>query len=95
MAIYEYRCSDGSPFEATHPIGTAPETMPCPSCGEPSRRMISAPHLSKVGTSAFQLVDSTMRSASEPEVVNSQLPGTPRRAQPYSSNPLHRKLPRP
>ncbi|XAS65552.1 zinc ribbon domain-containing protein [Micrococcaceae bacterium Sec5.8] len=95
MAIYEYCCPDGSAFEASHPIGEAPDALACPSCGKPSRRKISAPHLSKAGSPAFRLIDSTQRSASEPEIVNSRIPGTPRRAQPYSSNPLHRKLPRP
>ncbi|MEC5202318.1 MULTISPECIES: FmdB family zinc ribbon protein [unclassified Arthrobacter] len=95
MAIYEYRCPDDSPFEVSHRIGEAPDSLACPSCGKPSRRMISAPHLSKAGSAAFGLIDSTQRSASEPEIVNSQIPGTPRRVQSYSSNPLHRKLPRP
>lgn len=95
MAIYEYRCPENSRFEASHPIGKAPDTMPCPSCGEPSRRLFTAPHLSKAGSSAFRLIDSTHRSADEPTVVTSQIPGTPRRVQQYSSNPLHQKLPRP
>ncbi|MEC5181587.1 FmdB family zinc ribbon protein [Arthrobacter sp. CG_A4] len=95
MATYEYRCSDGSLFEETHPMGKAPDAVPCPSCGAPSRRLISAPHFSKAGSQAFRLIDATKRSAAEPDVVTSRLPGTPRRLQPYSSNPLHRKLPRP
>ena len=95
MASYEYRCPDGSLFEASHPIGEAPETLPCPSCGEASRRVFSAPHLSRAGSSAFRLIDSTHRSAAEPEIVNSRVPGSPRQVQPYSANPLHRKLPRP
>lgn len=95
MAAYEYRCSDGSLFEASHPIGKAPDTQPCPSCGEPSRRVFSAPHLSRAGSPAFRLIDSADRSSFEPEVVTNRIPGTPRRVQPYTSNPLHRKLPRP
>lgn len=95
MATYEYRCSDGSRFEASHPIGEAPDTLSCPLCGEPSSRVFSAPHLSRAGSPAFRLIESADRSSSEPEVVNSRIPGTPRRAQPYTSNPLHRRLPRP
>lgn len=95
MATYQYRCPDGTLFEASHPIGEAPDAPPCPDCGQPSRRVISAPHLSKAGSPAFRLIDSTTRSAAEPEIVNSRIPGSPRRVQPYSSNPLHRKLPRP
>ena len=95
MATYQYRCTDGSLFEASHPIGEAPDALPCPSCGEPSRRLISAPHLSRAGSPAFRLIDAANRSAAEPETVNSRIPGSSRRVQPYSSNPLHRKLPRP
>lgn len=95
MATYEYRCTDGSVFEASHPIGEAPDILSCPLCGEPSRRVFSAPHLSRTGSAAFRLIDSTRRSAAEPEVVDSRIPGSPRRAQPHTSNPLHRKLPRP
>ncbi|MFJ6003819.1 FmdB family zinc ribbon protein [Arthrobacter sp. NPDC092385] len=95
MAIYEYRCPDDPPFEAAHPIGEAPDTSPCPACGRSSRRIISAPHLSIANTAAFRLIDSTRRSASEPDVVDTRIPGSPRRVPPHSSNPLHRKLPRP
>jgi putative FmdB family regulatory protein len=95
VTTYEYRCAEGSLFEASHPLGHAPETMPCPSCGGPAHRRISPPHLSRTGSSAFRLIDATERSAAEPEVVDSTIPGTPRRVQKYSSNPLHRKLPRP
>lgn len=57
---------------------------------------MSVPNLSKAGTSAFQLIDSSERSASEPQVVTGALPSKSRRkSQPYTSNPLHRKLPRP
>ncbi|MGO4190571.1 FmdB family zinc ribbon protein [Arthrobacter sp. YAF17] len=95
MATYQYRCPAGTHFEESHPIGRAPEAPPCPACGEPSRRVITAPHLSRTGSPAFRLIDSTNRSAAEPEIVISRIPGSPRRVQPYSSNPSHRKLPRP
>ena len=96
MPIYEYFCPQCAAFEVIRPMGAASELQSCPECGQPARRKISAPHLSRTGTAAFQLIDSTHRSASEPQVVNGALPSTgARRAQPYSSNPLHRKLPRP
>lgn len=95
MATYEYRCPDGSLFETSRPIGQAPDTLACPLCGEPSRRVFSAPHLSRAGSAAFRLIDSTKRSSSEPEIVDSRIPGRTRQDRPYTSNPLHRKLPRP
>lgn len=44
MATYDYRCGhDGSVFELTMPLGTAPSSAPCPECGEDSPRIYSAP----------------------------------------------------
>ncbi|MDQ0736551.1 FmdB family zinc ribbon protein [Arthrobacter agilis] len=96
MPIYEYRCPRCDVFEVVRAMGAAPGVDACPTCGEPARRRFTAPHLARTGTAAFQLIDATHRSASEPQVVSGPLPsaGAPR-TQPFSSNPLHRKLPRP
>jgi len=77
-------------------MGSAPDTVDCPTCRAPARRLMSAPHLSAAGSAAFGLIDSSARSASEPEVVESALPG--RRSgsgAQFTANPLHLKLPRP
>ncbi|WP_199279210.1 FmdB family zinc ribbon protein [Arthrobacter sp. CAN_A2] len=96
MPIYEYRCPRCDVYEIIRLMGAAPAEDACPTCGQPARRKISAPHVSRTGTAAFQLIDSTERSASEPTVVSGGLPTTGRSASPiYSTNPLHRKLPRP
>lgn len=96
MPIYEYRCPECSIFEVISPMGAASDQRSCPTCGQTARRKISVPNLSKTGTAAFQLIDSAARSASEPQVVTGALPATSRRkSQPYTTNPLHRKLPRP
>ncbi|WP_294569330.1 zinc ribbon domain-containing protein [uncultured Arthrobacter sp.] len=96
MPIYEYSCSQCAAFEVIRPMEAAADVQACPTCGSEARRKISAPHLSKTGTAAFQLIDSTHRSASEPQVVTGTLPSAnARRTSPYSSNPLHQKLPRP
>ena len=96
MPIYEFRCDVCARFEQTHPMGSAPDTVDCPTCRAPARRLMSAPHLSAAGSAAFGLIDSSARSASEPEVVETALPG--RRSgsgAQFTANPLHRKLPRP
>ncbi|WP_104164522.1 FmdB family zinc ribbon protein [Arthrobacter sp. SX1312] len=96
MPIYEYRCPRCEVYEVIRGMGEAPAEDACPTCGQPARRKISAPHVSRTGTPAFQLIDSTMRSASDPRVVSGALPSTGTNAgPPYSSNPLHQKLPRP
>ncbi|SDI40367.1 putative regulatory protein, FmdB family [Arthrobacter subterraneus] len=94
MPIYEYVCPQCDVFEVIQRMGTASEVDACPACGKPVRRKISAPHLAGTGAAAFKLIDSAERSASEPEVVSGALPSTgSRKTQPYSFNPLHKKLP--
>lgn len=96
MPIYEYRCPEGDTFESSYGIGSAPDAVPCPQCRGTARRRISAPHLSGTNTPAFRLLDSTARSASEPEIITSRIPGPPSgKPRRISSNPLHQKLPRP
>ena len=96
MPIYEYRCPACSIFEVISPMGAASDLQSCPTCGHLARRKMSVPNLSKTGSAAFQLIDSSERSASEPQVVSGALPGNPKRPrQPFTSNPLHSKLPRP
>lgn len=93
MPLYDFRCPEGTTFEASFAMGQAPAALECADCGAPARRMISAPHLSIAGSAAYRLIDSTKRSAHEPEVVSS-IPGRGARATRYTSNPLHHKLPR-
>ncbi|MCG2620911.1 zinc ribbon domain-containing protein [Arthrobacter sp. I2-34] len=72
-----------------------PDSVPCPTCQSPSRRKISAPRLSIAGSAGFKLIDSTKRSAYEPQVVSSPPATGRRKVQTYTDNPLHKKLPRP
>jgi putative FmdB family regulatory protein len=96
MPVYEYRCQQCPVFEVIRPMASVADVESCPQCGGPARRKISAANLSRTSSAAFRLLDSTQRSAAEPTVVSGQLPpsGT-KRVQPFTSNPLHRKLPRP
>lgn len=96
MPLYAYRCPQCSEFEVNFDMGQAPGTIPCPACNTSSPRRFTAPHLSRAASSAYRLIESTQRSASEPAVVRSPgpaVPGTPGRG--VTTNPLHRKLPRP
>jgi putative FmdB family regulatory protein len=95
MVLYEFACPDCGPVEAFYSMGSAPDNIDCPGCGGRARRQLSAPRLSIASTSAFRLLDATEKSAHEPQVVSGSLPASPRRATPVSTNPLHRKLPRP
>lgn len=96
MPLYEFRCPEGTDFEASFSMSQAPGMLDCPDCGQSARRRISSPRLSIAGSAEFKLIDSTKRSAHEPEVVSSRLPSSGKQSPVrYTSNPLHQKLPRP
>ena len=96
MALYEFACPGCRPVEAFFPMGWAPESIACPHCGGRAARVFSAPYLSISGRAAFKLIDSTERSAHEPQVVTGALPQTTRGGTvTITPHPLHRKLPRP
>jgi len=96
MALYEFSCPECGPIEQFFSMGSAPDAIECPTCGEPAARQISTPRLSIAGSSAFKLIDATKRSAHEPQVVTGNLPDSGRRrVTPVTTNPLHQKLPRP
>ncbi|WP_081346070.1 zinc ribbon domain-containing protein [Mycobacteroides chelonae] len=93
MALYEYRCTSCGSTSRNFPLATAPDSVSCPGCPESARRVFGIAGMSRGASSRMRLLDDTQRSASEPSVV-AALP-TARRATPLTSNPLHRKLPRP
>ncbi len=96
MPLYEFRCHDGTVFEAAFTMAEVPDRLSCPGCGEPARRRISPPRLSIAGTAAYSLIDATKRSAHSPPVVSSPGPPPPGvRSPAYTHNPLHQRLPRP
>lgn len=94
MAIYVYRCDTHGFTERSLPIGTAPQTTHCPTCGETSFRVFTAPRLSLGDAARRALIDRTQRTADVPDVVSSPGPRPARRA-PVAANPALRRLPRP
>lgn len=96
MPLYEFHCDDGTAFEAAFSMADVPGLLDCPSCGMPAKRLFPSPRLSIAGASAYRLIDASNRSAHIPEVVSSPGAGSHGgRRHPYTSNPLHQKLPRP
>ncbi|MFM9133974.1 MAG: FmdB family zinc ribbon protein, partial [bacterium] len=71
MATYEYSCADHGITEVDLPMGTAPQSVGCPECGEPAKRVYSSPMVSSVDQGRMKLIDSTKASADAPEVVSS------------------------
>lgn len=94
MPSYSYRCTAGCIYDARFDMAAVPREMECRVCGSEAHKLITAPYLSRAGGSALGLIESSARSAHEPEVV-SQLPQQGRkRTQPVTTNPMHQKLPR-
>ena len=93
MPLYSYRCPDCGDFDVSLGMGEAVGSLSCPGCGSVSRRRFTAPNLSSATGSAYRLIEGTERSASEPAVVGP--PQANRAGARVSTNPLHRKLPRP
>ena len=95
MARYGYRCSIDGPLEITLPIGTAPATVACPSCGEPSARVFSAPMLGLADRGRMAVIDHCEASRDAPDVVSAPAGRARRRTPMAPPNPAFARLPRP
>ncbi|WP_226369404.1 zinc ribbon domain-containing protein [Pseudonocardia alni] len=94
VALYVYRCGADGPVEERHPIGSAPATARCPTCGEQSPRVITAPMLGLADRGRMALIDRTTATAHEPQVVSAP-PPRPLRPGGPPLHPATRGLPRP
>ncbi|WP_254699263.1 FmdB family zinc ribbon protein [Rhodococcus sp. SGAir0479] len=95
MPLYQFRCDHCGSFDRSYSMTAVPEAADCPACAGPARRQITAPRLGHGNSAPMRLLDATARSASEPAVVQGTRPGARRATQKVTTNPLHRKLPRP
>jgi putative FmdB family regulatory protein len=95
MAIYEFACENHGPFDVMLPLGTAPSSLACPTCGNGSARVFSAPMLRTGRAVAWTAaLDHAQKSRHEPDVVTS-LPRTSRRSNTVAMTPVLQGLPRP
>jgi len=95
MALYEYRCDQDGLFDRSLPIGTAPASFACPTCGGEARRVFSAPMLKSASRAAWTAaLDHADKSRHEPEVVTS-LPSAGAARRTLALAPQLRGLPRP
>jgi len=76
-------------------MATVPDTTTCPDCTSDARRQVTAPRLGHGASTQMRLLDATARSASEPTVVRGPRPAGAVATPKITTNPLHRKLPRP
>nr|WP_306436833.1 MULTISPECIES: zinc ribbon domain-containing protein [unclassified Rhodococcus (in: high G+C Gram-positive bacteria)] len=75
-------------------MADAPPQVTCPDCGEAAPRQVSSPALGRGNSAAMKAHDASRATADTPAVVSS-LPPAGRSATRTTSNPLHRRLPRP
>jgi putative FmdB family regulatory protein len=96
VATYEYRCDRDGVFDATRPLGTAPESVTCTVCGSEARRVFSMPMLRRGSRALVAAIDHAEKSRDEPDVVTS-LPsaGARRRTPVIPLTPTLQRLPRP
>jgi putative FmdB family regulatory protein len=93
MAMYQYRCSGCGTFDVIRPIGRALPEEPCDTCGDQSRRIFTAPLLSRTSAPLARALRAQEASAHEPRVVT-EVPPTRRRPSP-AGDPRHAHLPKP
>ncbi|HEY1974589.1 MAG TPA: zinc ribbon domain-containing protein [Pseudonocardia sp.] len=94
MATYGYRCGQDGPVDVILPIGTAPTTISCPSCGGSANRVYTAPRLGLADRGRMAVIDHAEASRSAPPVVSS-LPARPGGRRPRALDPRLSTLPRP
>lgn len=95
MPTYVFRCDRRCAIVERHySMAAVPDAITCPDCGHAAPRRVRAPALGAGSSTAMRLQDATRSSAEAPAVV-STVPSTARGRTPVSTNPLHRRLPRP
>jgi putative FmdB family regulatory protein len=68
MPLYEYECDAHGGFEMLRAISEYAAPAPCPSCGAPGLRVVSAPNLSAMPRSEVIARDRNEKSRYEPRV---------------------------
>lgn len=95
MPLYAYRCGEDGPAEVTAPMGAAPATISCPTCGGEARRMITVPRLGLADRTRVAAIDRAEASRTEPAVVSAP-PARASRLRPAPRlDPRTAALPRP
>ena len=93
MPTYEFVCQNSHVTARLASINDIPVSVDCGDCGEPTRRIYSAPYLGHSDRARVTALDRAAKSAHEPEIVRGTHPGTTATAR-TTQNPLHQRLPR-
>ncbi|WP_299573253.1 zinc ribbon domain-containing protein [uncultured Williamsia sp.] len=93
MPLYVFRCAACPDVDRAFSMAAVPDEIDCATCGAPARRVITT-----VATGAdpgtTRLLDATRATADRPAVV-SAIPGRTAPVRRVTTDPRHRRLPRP
>ena len=95
MASYDFECAEHGVATIRMSMAEVRPTCPCPACGQPARRVYSAPQLRFGDATARRLLAATERSAHEPAVVSAPSGVPVGRGQRPTADPRTARLPRP
>lgn len=68
MPIYDYQCLQCGAFTALRKMSESDLAVACPSCGDASERMITAPQLAILGKAQRSAYERNEKSAHEPKI---------------------------
>lgn len=95
MALYEFVCATCGTFELNRPISGDTASAACPTCSAASGRSWTSPATRLLAPGMRRMLDAQDASRHEPQVV-SAVPGRERGSGPrVTTDPRHRRLPRP
>ncbi|MGJ0120156.1 zinc ribbon domain-containing protein [Williamsia sp. MIQD14] len=97
MPLYGFRCDQGcGDAERAFSMASVPDRIACPGCGAVARRRFESIAVGHGRSAAMRLHDATAATADSPRVTSSVPPAGPGRTRrPVSTDPRHRRLPRP
>ncbi|MEH3154120.1 MAG: zinc ribbon domain-containing protein [Gordonia paraffinivorans] len=93
MPLYVFRCPTCPDVDRAFTMAAVPDEIDCATCGAAARRVITTVAAGADPT-ATRLLDATGATADRPAVV-SAIPGRTRPARRVTTDPRHRRLPRP
>lgn len=95
MALYQYRCVRHGNIEVLMSMGTAPESITCKVCGQPAKRVFTAPMIPHPDQAVIHAIENSELSAHEPEIVTSVPRAGQKKPTRFTTDPRHQRLPKP
>ena len=93
MPLYVFRCATCPDVERSFAMSAVPDEIDCATCSASARRIITTV-AAGADPATTRLLDATRATADRPGVV-SAIPGRAGPARRVTTDPRHRRLPRP